>query len=269
MMKTMFTQRLVSVLAVLCLTAAPVLAAGGDEDEAKKPTPNIGGTKDGGGVVKGSVTYIGKLAERRPIAVGADQFCVQARANNPLLNETFVFGKNGDQNTLVNVFVYVSKGLEGKKFDAPKEPVVFDQHDCQYVPHVLGVMAGQQIDIKNSDPTLHNVMTAIVKNNSPFNKGMPVKGMVLNEKFNNAEIGIRMACAVHPWMGAYIHVMEHPFYAVTVDDGTFELRGLPDGEYEITPWHEFKRFFPDQETYKVTIKDGKADKELKIVYDVK
>jgi len=39
-------------------------------------------------------------------------------------------------------------------------------------------------------------------------------------------------------MTAYTGVFENPFFAVTGDDGTFEIKGLAAGEYKLIAWHE-------------------------------
>lgn len=244
---------MVSGLMVLALVAAV------NADSSKI---NVGGIEGSGGSVKGIVKFNGKQVARKPIRMAADPFCDKAHGkDNPGLAEMFVFG---DNDTLQNVFVYVSKGLEGKTFEAPKEVAHLDQVGCMYVPHVGGIMVGQDLTILNSDSTLHNVK-AESKNNGSFNEGMPVKGMKLNKQFSKTEMGMTFKCDVHPWMGAFVHVMSHPFYAVTQQDGTFELRGLPAGKYEISVWHEFNRFGPDKETYEVEVADGKAS-ELTITY---
>jgi plastocyanin len=138
--------------------------------------------------------------------------------------------------TLKNVFVYAKEGVSGP-FEAPKEPVVFDQAGCRYSPKVFGIQTGQPLEIRNSDDTLHNVH-ALAKNNKEFNLGMPIKGMKLKKVFDKPEVMVKIKCEVHPWMGAYAGVLEHPFYGVTGDDGSAQIKDLPPGEYTIEAWHE-------------------------------
>src|SRR6478735_1168036 len=133
------------------------------------------------GTITGVVKFTGPKPERKVITeVAANAFCKEACAGTNLLSDKFVFGKNGADDTLANVLVYVSKGLEGKSFAPPKEPVVLDQVRCTYTPHVVGVMVGQTLDIHNSDATLHNVM-AQPRVNKGFNDGMPGTGRVLHK----------------------------------------------------------------------------------------
>jgi plastocyanin len=101
----------------------------------------------------------------------------------------------------------------------------------------LAVQAGQEITVLNSDGVLHNI-NARPKNNEGFNIGQPVKGMETKKSFANAEVMIPIKCDVHPWMGGYIGVQTHPYSAVSDETGSFSLKDLPPGTYEIEAWHE-------------------------------
>jgi plastocyanin len=115
--------------------------------------------------------------------------------------------------------------------------VALDQHGCMYQPHVLGVMAGQKIDIKNSDTTNHNIHP-LPQTNQEWNESQPPGSDVKVQSFPRQEVMIPVKCNIHPWMRSYIGVVSHPFFAVTGDDGTFTIKGLPPGTYTIETWHE-------------------------------
>ena len=168
--------------------------------------------------------------------ITGNAYCNEHCKGQAPLEEKWVFGKNGGDDTFVNVLVYVAKGLEGKKFAPPKEPVILDQIGCVYTPHVVGVMVGQLLQVRNSDSTLHNVIGNL-KTNKAFNEGMSVKGATIDKILQNPELKADFRCFMHPWMVGYVHVLEHPFYAITGADGTFTLKGLPPGEYEIAALH--------------------------------
>lgn len=189
--------------------------------------------KAAGSGVTGKVTFEGTPPVPQVLRMDADPVCSSQNPNG-LPSEEAVVNPNG---TLKNVFVYVKQGVEGQKFEAPKDAVTFDQRGCRYHPHVFGIMANQPLQIVNSDGTLHNVH-ALPKNSKEFNLGMPIQGMKLNQKFTAPEQMVKIKCDVHPWMSAYAGVMEHPFYAVTGEDGMFSLKDLPPGEYTIEAWHE-------------------------------
>lgn len=228
-------------------------------DDPKKVILNIGGTDEPGGTVTGLVKFSGDKPEVQPInGILGNAFCKGQCANGEApKEEKYVFGKGGD--TLQNVLVYVSKGLEGKSFPAPKTPVVLDQVGCLYTPHVVGVMVGQTLEIRNSDATLHNVMT-MPRKNKAFNEGMPVKGGKLEKVFDEPEMKVDLRCFMHPWMIGWVHVLPHPFYAITQDDGSFTIKGLPAGDYEVSVLHETSRLQPLANAIKITVKAGEASK---------
>ncbi|MBI4418731.1 MAG: carboxypeptidase regulatory-like domain-containing protein [Ignavibacteriales bacterium] len=183
------------------------------------------------GDVTGKVSFAGTAPQMPRLRMDADRFC-RAAHKTPVLSEEVVVNKNG---TLKNVLVYI-KGPVSGKYSAPNEKALFDQEGCVYIPHVLGVQTGQQVEIRNSDNTLHNVHTLSEKN-PPFNAGQPIKGHKLTRRFEKVET-FRVKCDVHSWMGAYIGVFDHPFFAVTDDNGAFTLKNVPAGEYTVEVWHE-------------------------------
>jgi plastocyanin len=215
--------------------------------------------------VTGIVKFKGPKPERKPNeGLLGQAFCKEACAGKAPLEEKWVFGKNGDDDTFANVLVYVSKGLEGKKFDPPKEHVVLDQVGCLYTPHVVSVMVGQTLEIRNSDATLHNVLCNPFKN-KPFNEGMPIKGGKIEKIFTTPELKMDLRCVLHPWMLAYVHVLDHPFHAVTREDGAFTIKGLPAGEYELSVKHESSRFAAEPATVSIKVGAGET-KKIEFVY---
>jgi len=180
----------------------------------------------------GKVAFEGTAPPPTPLRMDADPACIAANKNGT--TEDVVVNANG---TLKNVFVYVKEGLQGQKFTAPTTPVSFNQVGCHYIPHVIGVMTNQPFEILNSDGTLHNVH-GLPKNSKEFNLGMPIQGMKLTQKFSAPEVMVKVKCEVHPWMSAYVGVLDHPFFAVTGDDGSFTIKDLPPGEYTLEAWHE-------------------------------
>jgi hypothetical protein len=236
----------------LGLLTATLALAGCRDGGASKPTPTpkpSGSTVGEGGTtpaaepvtidpatvatVKGVVSFAGTPPKPQRIQLTADPFCVNANPN-PVFDETVVVNDAGQ---VRDVVVYVSKGVEGMKFKPSAHAVVLNQKGCTYVPHAFSVMAGQPIDIRNSDGTLHNIH-ALPRSNPEFNFGQPRKDMSRVQKFSVPELGIRIKCDVHPWMSAYAYVFNHPFHAVSAADGSFTLTGLPPGEYTLTAQHE-------------------------------
>jgi plastocyanin len=242
------------VIAILAVLALPLAA-----QDAPKPALNVGGTDAPGGTIKGVVKFTGAKPDVVPVTgILGNAFCKeQCKEGKAPLEEKFVFGKSGSGDVLQNVLVYVSKGLEGRSFEAPKTPVVMDQVGCVYTPHVVGVMVGQTLEIRNSDATLHNVMTTPFKNR-PFNEGMPVQGGKLEKVFGEPEMKVGLRCFMHPWMLGWVHVLPHPFYAVTQSDGAFTIKGLPPGEYEVSVLHETARLQPEANGVKIKVEAGQT-----------
>lgn len=163
---------------------------------------------------------------------------------------------------IVNCFVYVKKGLEAYRFPVESKPALLDQVKCRYEPHVLGVMAGQEVVIRNSDKTDrgHNVKGMPSVNNG-FNFLQPDPGMESKVTFAVPEIGAFVKCDIHGWMGAYVCVVAHPIFAVTGADGKFKLPKLNPGDYEIEVWHEKLK----TQTKKVTLK-ANGTESIEVVY---
>jgi len=188
------------------------------------------------GDVTGKVTLKGTPPPEKNLPF--DAVCT---AQHPAVTATtfYVVGKD---NGLGNVFVYVSKGLEGKKFPAPTEAKEINQEGCVYHPYVTGVMVGQTLKFKNSDPFMHNVHgLPAVDGNSEFNFAQPSQGDVNDTKWvvsiTKPEVMVKIKCEVHAWMYCYVAVQDNPFFAVTDKDGQFTIKDLPPGTYTLNAYH--------------------------------
>jgi hypothetical protein len=209
--------------------------------------------------ITGKIKFDGKAPEPRQIDMSAVAECHKPHAD-PVYDETVVVGENGE---LANVAVFVKaddpSSLGG---DVPGTPAVIDQNGCMYSPHVLVMMVGQELAVKNSDPFLHNVHS-LAQQNPAFNFGQPNKDPGKKVDPPKVAENIKVKCDVHPWMGMWIIVLEHPFFAVSGDDGSFTIPGsLPDGDYTLTAWHEK---YGTQDV-QVSVKDGKGEVADAIVF---
>ncbi|HEY7087472.1 MAG TPA: hypothetical protein VH518_05235 [Tepidisphaeraceae bacterium] len=201
--------------------------------------------------VTGKVKLDGKAPEMKEIDMSGVKECAAQHAD-PVTEETIVANDKGElANVVVSVKAEEAAALGGA---VPKETAVLDQKGCQYVPHVLALMVGQNLAIRNDDPFLHNVHS-LAQTNPAFNFGQPNKdpGKAVDPQ-KAAEV-IKIKCDVHPWMGAWMIVLDHPFFAVSKEDGTFTIKDLPDGDYTIQAWHEK---LGTQEG-KVSVKGGKGE----------
>lgn len=185
--------------------------------------------------ISGLATLQGAPPARPTITMTADPACDRLHPQGRAA-EVVVADASG---SLANVIVWVSAGLpkDYRPPAVPQQSAVIDQNGCAYVPHVIAVRAGQEVEIRNSDPTLHNVHARSTEN-VPFNDAMPMQGQVIRKSFVLPEVAVKLKCDIHPWMAAYVGVFPHPFFAVTGPDGRFTLSGLPEGDYTIEAWHE-------------------------------
>ena len=117
-------------------------------------------------------------------------------------------------------------------------------------------MAGQVVEIRNSDATLHNIHSQS-KTNRAFNIAMPKVVKKKNYTFDKSEAPFIIKCDVHPWMRTWAGVFDHPFYAVTDDMGKFTLENVPAGTYTVTAWHESSKRLPAQTT-EITVSDDQV-----------
>jgi plastocyanin len=185
------------------------------------------------GSITGTVRFEGTPPVFRPIDMSAEAACVQANPA-PVRPPVVVLGSHG---ALANVVVYVRSGLGSYRYRTPNDPVVLDQKGCMYTPRVLAMMTGQPFEVKNTDPTTHNVHPIPRKNHS-WNRSIAAGEPPYVTTFAHPELAIPIVCNIHPWMRAYLFVFAHPYFDVTTKAGTFELKNLPPGTYTIEAWHE-------------------------------
>jgi plastocyanin len=239
---------------LVCMTVVAAAVACGGKDEAASSNEGTQAATQASGpqgnaAVTGTVSFAGTAPANPTIDMSEEAACKAKHAGT--ITDPQVVVRDGK---VANVFVYVKSGLPANAtYSPPAESVVIDQDGCLYKPRVLGVMAGQNIDIKNSDPVLHNIK-AVPKTNRGFNISQPTAGMTSKRKFDRPEQMVPLQCNVHSWMHASVGVMPHPYFATTGDDGKFEIKGLPPGTYEIEAWHE--KLGP--KTMSVTVGDGET-----------
>ena len=142
----------------------------------------------------------------------------------------FAVAANGG---LADVFVSV-KELPPGQWEPPAKPVEIRQRGCEYLPYVSAVQAGQVVRVFNDDPLMHNVHPApVMDGNQERNLAQLPRAAPLDFVFPKPELFLRFKCDVHPWMWAYVNVVEHPFFAVSAADGQFALPEPPVGDYTL------------------------------------
>lgn len=184
--------------------------------------------------ITGKAIYKGKRPKLRMIKMGGDPICLTKNQGNDVLPKSIVLGPEFE---MKNVFLRIVEGLPKKNYPTPSEPVVVSQEGCMYNPPVFGVMKGQSVKILNPDGTLHNVH-AMSKINKEFNIAMPKFRKEVTKSWDKEEFMFEMKCDVHPWMVAYVAVLNHPYYTVTNEAGVYTIDNLAPGDYVIEAWQQ-------------------------------
>jgi plastocyanin len=198
------------------------------------------------GTIKGHVHLLGKLPGNPVIRMGMDPKCAEMNRGKMTVQETVVATIDG---SLGNVFVAVQGNFPATP--VPAQPVVLDQRGCVYRPRVIGMRAGQTLQVKNSDEVMHNVHASSGRGNS-FNVSEPKAGMVQTFTLKADEQMVHISCDIHRWMNAYVGVVSHPYFAVTDTAGNFTIANVPAGTYPVRAWQEHYGFVSKT----ITIKPG-------------
>jgi hypothetical protein len=210
-------------------------AGGGGEaaaagEEAAAPAAAVDPTTVG--TISGRIAFEGTPPAGTPIDMSEEPTCAAKHPDGARTEEVVVDGSGG----LKNVFVYIKEGLSGGPYPSPEGSPVLNQNGCVYDPHVLGLRVGQNLTIRNSDGLLHNINAKPTANRT-FNISQPTN-METRRSFAMPEVMIPVECDVHGWMRAYIGVVDHPYFAVSAADGTFQIANVPPGTYTVETWHE-------------------------------
>jgi plastocyanin len=217
----------------IALTLFLIGCGGKSSTTSEQSAPTAAVDPSTAGSITGTVTLEGAPPPNPSIIMTNAPECAKLHSS-PVVYPQVVAGEEG---ALADVVVYVKTGVGNYRFDVPATPVTLDQAGCMYEPHVLGVMAGQKLDVKNTDPVVHNVHP-VPHENRAWNKSQPVGSETIETSFEHPELAVRVLCNLHPWMRAYVFVFAHPYFDVTSKAGTFELKNLPPGTYTIEAWQE-------------------------------
>ncbi|QQS47433.1 MAG: hypothetical protein IPM66_01870 [Acidobacteriota bacterium] len=185
------------------------------------------------GTISGKIRFDGKRPAPKPIDMDQDPQCARLHQQS-VFDDPVSVSADG---SLANTFVWIKRGLDDRQFELPADPVVIDQRGCWFGPRVMGVRVGQTFKVLNSDPVTHNIHP-LAEINREWNQSQAPGAEPLTRKFARTEVMIRVKCNIHNWMRAWIGVVDHPYFAVTGGDGSFQLNNVPPGTYTIEVWHE-------------------------------
>jgi len=200
-----------------------------------------------GGTIVGHIKYMGSAPVNALIRMGADPRCNRLYVGKRPTTQSFTVDANGN-------FADVLVSLDGSfpNTPAPTAPVVLNQKDCQYAPHVLGARVGQTLQVKNLDATEHNIHAASTIGNE-INTTQPIGGPVYEVKLKASEL-LHVRCDNHTWMSSYIAIMDNPYFGVSGTDGTFTINNVPAGKQTVKAWHEVM----GMQTQMVDVQAGKT-----------
>lgn len=186
-------------------------------------------------LLKGRVTVDGALPALPPLKPKDDPTVQDKACVANAIPDDSVYGKDGG---LADVFVFAKRLPSGVTApQPPAEPAVLDQVGCRFVPQAFVLRTGQPLQMKNSDPVSHNVRTASL--NMPINQIIsPSNQEGTTVTYERPErLPVQTRCDIHAWMLGYHLPVDHPYAAVTAEDGTFEIKDLPPGDWEFMVWH--------------------------------
>ncbi len=222
---------------------------------AAKATGHLTGDPAGQGVFRGRVIFRGDRPKPRKLLVVKD--VAVCGIIDHLDDRLVVAEKGGIRNAVVSI-----KGVNGGRGIATMgDDFVLDQKTCAYFPHVLLVPVGKTLKVLNSDGVLHNIHT-YSSVNPAFNVAQPKALKEIKKTFSRPE-RIAVKCDVHGWMSSWVIVVDHPYHAVTDEDGRFEISGIPPGRYVAECWQEELGTV----TAEVTIGEGGGEASHDFVYD--
>lgn len=238
---------------------AAVATADKPAEPAKTPVdPSVTGSFSGTIVLAGDAPELAPLIAEGQESAKDKEVC----AAHAVPDQSLVVGEG---NGIANVFVYLRRAPKGFKDEVPSEPVVLDQKGCVFIPHVALIRAGQKVVVKSSDPIQHNVHTFPNRNQGTnlLIKPSDQVGVELNYDRPETE-PLQVKCDIHAWMASYHLVLDHPFMAVTDENGRFQVDGLPAGDYEFRVWHETGGLL--EKGYQATVTG--EDEPVKLEYKV-
>jgi len=226
-------------LVLIAATMAFALASCGKSPETSQPA-STAATPSGqpvdaatAGTITGTIKLDGTPPAAHKINMTAEAYCVTQHPT-PVSDEEVVTGPGG---VLQNAVVYISDDMSKWAFTVPTDPAKIDQKGCLYHPHIVTMIAGQNLEVTNSDNTTHNIHP-IPSVNREWNESQPPGSAPLMKVFARPEDAIPVKCNVHPWMKSYIFAMKNPYFAVTGPDGKYTIGNVPPGTYTVTVWQE-------------------------------
>ncbi|MDE3219901.1 MAG: carboxypeptidase regulatory-like domain-containing protein [Nitrospirota bacterium] len=215
-----------------------------------------------GGTLSGTVTLQGDVPKPKGynLTTLPDQiYCGRiSDGRGWRLLQPFNVGKNGEFRQVVVHLEDIEKGKPFGDYAPPRIEAV----DCRFMPFVNVVRDLHDIVVVNMDPAFHDIQAYETSQLGPrvlFNVPLPISKRYPNEiglsdHFHKHYEGIPMVqtvkmtkgrriftmqCGFHAYMESWALVVDHPYYAITDENGKFEIGDIPPGTYKVTIWHPY------------------------------
>jgi len=199
---------------------------------------------DAWGTIKGQLVYGGpNVPVQKPLKVNKDE--THCLANGPILDHEWIVNKANKG--VKNVFVWLAVDPNGpvkdlpihpSLKDVPKQPVVVDQPQCMFDPYATVMREGQELIVKNGAPVAHNANYQGSPARNPGSNPIVPAGQQITINLKSDRMPVRLSCNIHPWMKGYVGVYNHPYFALSDANGSFEIKQAPAGNFRIFFWHE-------------------------------
>lgn len=190
-------------------------------------------TAAGWATLKGRFVYAGEPIAAKLLNANKDMEVCAPGGQMPRDNTIRI---DSATNGLADVVIFARK-TKAKHEDALKpaeQQIEFDQKNCLFLAPVLAAQVGQTVLVKNSDPVGHNTNIA----DTSFNQTIPAGGATPFEVKTQTETPKVVTCNIHPWMKSAMWFRKDGYFAVSKEDGSFEIPNLPAGEViEFQVWH--------------------------------
>jgi plastocyanin len=175
----------------------------------------------GGGSIKGKVVFNGNVPTRTVVPTKDQAVCGGVREEAEV--------KVGAGNGVGDAIVYLKEVAQGKPWPSTETPVL-ENKDCLFLPAIQAIPVGK-LNVLNSDPVLHNTAGYYGKRNA-FNVALPNQGQTVEVDLPRAG-QVRVECDAHGWMLGFVYAVANPYYALTAEDGSFEITDVPPGKYTL------------------------------------
>lgn len=196
------------------------------------------------GDITGTFVFDGTPPKPEPAKVTKDEAVCAGRG---LVDESLLVNKNGGiQNVAIWMYILRGEKAPAAHPDAKPQSLILDNMGCRFDPRVVCMSTQDELVLSNTDPIGHSTKIEFFVN-KPQNPSLAAGAKLsLKGEITAAEtLPAKVSCGIHPWMGAWVLVQEHPFFAVSNEEGKFTIKNVPAGKWTFRIWHEKAGYVAD------------------------